>query len=296
MPDLTFVTLVESEADAAAARLLVRSLRAFGGRAGAGPVLVFHVGPAAGSPHALEAEGAEVAPLAVPASLRHVPFAALVAACAAAEERAATGPAVAGALVWADPRVLFCRPPDLLDLGGGADAALRPVHLANVGSPVGEALDGYWRRVYAAAGLDETALTVESFVDERRLRAYYNSHVQAVRPSLGLFRRRLDLVERLAADRAFTSGLSAAQQLFLFQAAFAALVARAVDGARIRLLPPAYGYPYNLHAQVPPHRQAAALDDLVCLAWEERSLRPERIRDVRVGERLRSWLAAEAPA
>lgn len=295
MPDLAFVTCVADEADAVAARLLVRSLRAFGARPGARPVLVFGMGPAArgGSRilHRLEAEGAEVVSLAVPRALRGLPFAGPIAACAAAEERGAVR-----SLVWVDPRVLFCRPPELLHLDDGAGVAVRPVHVSNVGSPAGAPLDAYWRGIYAAAGLDDTTLTVESFVDARLLRAYYNSHVQAVRPSLGLFRRRMELVERLCDDRSFVGGLTPAQRLFLFQAAFAALVARVAQAATIRTLPADYAYPYNLHGQVPPARRAQTLDELVCLAWEGRSLRPELIDDVGVGEPLRSWLAAEAPA
>lgn len=283
---LTFVTYVEGPDDAVAARLLVASLRRFGGDLGRSPVAV-HVPRDAGDWAApLTGEGVEVVPLDVPPSLRTVPFGAAVTACAAAEEARA-----APALAWVDPRVVFCRPPGLLDVGDAADVALRPVHVSNIGSPPDAPPDACWRRVYDEAGLDDTALTVESFVDGRRLRAYFNSHVQAVRVSLGLYRRRRRCLERLAADGPFLERLSSAQRLFLFQAAFAALVAATVEPSRIRVLPPDYAYPYNLHTEVPRARRAAVLGDLVCFAWEGRSLRPGEIGDVRLGEPLRTWLA-----
>ena len=287
MTGLTFVTCVEDEADAAAAHLLVESLRAFGGAPGAGPVLVFSTARAAAA--AVSSRDAEVVSLRTPASLRALPFGGVVAACAEAETRTP-----ASSLVWVDPRVLVVRPPALLDLGDEADVAVRPVHVRNVGSPRDDPLDGYWRRVYDAVGLDDTGLTVESFVDGRRLRAYFNSHVVAVRPGLGLFRRRLEVVERLAADTAFMGGpyAESVRRVFLFQAVFAALVAATVAPGRIRILPADYAYPYNLHAEVAPDRRPAALDDLVCFAYEGRSLDPDAMGDVAVGEPLRGWLAA----
>jgi hypothetical protein len=60
-------------------------------------------------------------------------------------------------------------------------------------------------------------------------------------------------------------------------------------------LPPDYAYPYNLHAEVRAECRATALEELVCFAWEGRSLRPELVEDVRVGEPLRTWLAARVP-
>ena len=170
------------------------------------------------------------------------------------------------------------------------------MHVTNVGSPCTMPPDAYWRRIYDEVGLVDTDLTVESFVDGRDLRAYFNSHAVAVRPSLALFRRRREHVERLAADADFLAGAGAspARRLFLFQAVFAALVAASVDRGRILVLPPTYCYPYNLHADVPPTRRAAALDDLVCCAWEGRRLAPEMVGDIEIREPLRAWLAARA--
>ena len=52
-----------------------------------------------------------------------------------------------------------------------------------------------------------------------------------------------------------------------------------------------YNYPYNLHQSVPPERRAVALNDLVCLTYEERSLDPKLMTDIEVHEPLRPWLA-----
>lgn len=290
---VAYVTCVEGPRDAAAARLLVESLRRFGGGVGGGPLLLFARGAAEDFAPDLAGPLVQVVPLRVPPPLLTLPFGGAVVACAEAEERTS-----AATLVWVDPRVLFCRPPLLFDLGEAADVAARPVHISNVGSARSAPPDAYWRRIYDAVGLSDTDLVVESFVDRRRVRAYFNSHAVAVRPGKALFRGRRELVSRLADDEAFLAGPCGdpPHRLFLFQAAFSALVAAAVDPARVRVLPSSYAYPYNLHADVPAERRAPVLDDLVCFAWEGRSLSPKLIEDVAIREPMRSWLAARVPS
>jgi hypothetical protein len=286
-----FVTCVRGTRDAAAAGLLLDSLRTFGGELSDQPVWVFAADSARDAVRSLHAPGIDILSLQVPRGLADLPFAAAVVACAAAEERAA-----AGSLVWIDPECLIVRSPVLFDLGDDADVALRPVHLRNVGSPCAAPVDDYWRRVYAAAGASDVGLTVESFADGQRLRGYFNSHAQVVRPSLRVFRRRCEVLEQLAADASFLTDAcrDEAHRVFLFQAVFAAVVGAVVDPVRVRILPPSYNYPYNLQELVPRERRATALDELVCFAYEGRSLRPERVTDVAIREPLRSWLAARA--
>jgi hypothetical protein len=60
-------------------------------------------------------------------------------------------------------------------------------------------------------------------------------------------------------------------------------------------LPPEYDYPYNLHPSVPLDRRALALDDLVTVAYDDRSLDPRVADDIDVHEPLRSWLFARTP-
>lgn len=64
------------------------------------------------------------------------------------------------------------------------------------------------------------------------------------------------------------------------------------ERARIRELPPGYGYPYNLHGSVPADRRAAALSDTVCAIYEDWSIDPCQVDDIEIREPLRSWLAA----
>ena len=70
-----------------------------------------------------------------------------------------------------------------------------------------------------------------------------------------------------------------------------ALLATGLEPGRIRVLPPDYNYPYNLHQAVPFDRRAATLNDLVCITYEDRSLDPNVVDDIDIHEPLGSWLS-----
>jgi hypothetical protein len=214
-----------------------------------------------------------------------------VAARARAEQLA---PAATRSLVWVDPGCLFVGPPQLFDLGPDFDAAVRPVHIQNVGLPPEAPLDEFWRGVCAAVGVADVRTTVESFVDGRRIRSYFNSHAHAVDPKRGLFHRWLELFEGMIADRDFQARAcrDETHQIFLFQAIFSTLLASALEPARLRILPPTYNYPLHLQGRIPADRRAAALNDLVCFSYEQESIRPEALTGIQVREPLRSWLAS----
>jgi hypothetical protein len=85
-------------------------------------------------------------------------------------------------------------------------------------------------------------------------------------------------------------------RIFLFQAILSALIVTRLDAQRVRILPPTYNYPYNLHTSVPEEHRAKSLDDLVCLTYETRTLDPDMINDVEVSASLREWLSVHAKA
>jgi hypothetical protein len=69
-----------------------------------------------------------------------------------------------------------------------------------------------------------------------------------------------------------------------------------VPADRIRLLPPTYSYPYNLHASVPAPHRAKVLNDLVTVVYEDRLPELGRSGDIEVREPLRSWLSTRTGA
>ncbi|MFC2031288.1 hypothetical protein ACFLWA_11235 [Chloroflexota bacterium] len=195
-------------------------------------------------------------------------------------------------LIWLSPDCLIVQPPLLFDLTPSFDAAVRPVHIQNVGLEATATLDAFWKGIYETIGISDVEATVESFVDTVQIRAYFNSAAFAVRPNAGLFRRWLACFEALVQDEEYQ--LQASQderhQIFLHQAILSTLIVTLLDPKRILTLPPVYGYPYNLHQSVAPDRRVSVLNDLVRAIYEERSVDPDLIDDIEVREPLRSWL------
>jgi hypothetical protein len=291
--ETVFLMLVSTVGQRSSARLLIDSIRSFGGPLRHCPIWVFEADPQGAPGSDLAATGVQAFPLTVPDTVRHYWFAGKVFACARAEKLAA--PTVRS-LIWISCDCLIIQPPLLFDLTQAFDAAVRPVHHRNVGLPAADPVDDFWKRVYETVGVQDVEVTVESFVDAQRIRAYFNSHAFAVNPAKGLLRRWFECFESLVCDLEFQSGpcQDVQHQAFLHQAVLSALIATSLDPQRVRLLPPEYSYPYNMHQSVPEERRARALNDLVFIAYEDRALDPSVVDDISIHEPLRSWLSVHS--
>lgn len=288
---VVFLTLVSSDQGARLTSLLIDSLRAFGGALRGCPIWLFDATSGTAGARYRGSPGVRVLPLIVPEQIEHYPFAAKVYACARAEEHARD--AGVRSLVWIDSSCLVVRPPALFDLGRGFDAVLRPVHIRNVGLRASEAVDGYWQKVFESVGVHDVTATVESFVDAERVRAYFNTHAFSVNTEKGLLREWFGCFRRLVLDGDFQAGFCSdrLRKIFLHQAVLSALVAASLDPDRVRILPPDYNYPYHLHQSVPAARRARALNDLVCVAYEDEPPDPGGAGGLEVREPLKTWLA-----
>jgi len=255
MNETCFLVMFRSEEGERLARIVIESLRAFGGPLRDCPVWAFVREPER-VPRALPGlEGVHRFPLVLEEGCPPYPLAEKVYACARAEEMA--GPELRS-LVWLSLDCLVIQPPLLFDLGpvGGAasaDAAFRPVHHQNVGSPVREPLDGFWQGIYRALGVDAMPYSVVSFADGQTLRPYFNTHCFALNPAVGLGRAWWTYFKGLVTDRAFQAGpcCDELHQIFLHQAILSTLVPKMLAWERVRLLPPEYNYPLNLLQEFP---------------------------------------------
>jgi hypothetical protein len=283
-----FVTKIREPVEKTSARLLFESIRTFGGGMRDDPIWVFVVDPEFKVYRELATPQVRLIPLQIPDQIRDYPFGDKVFACAAAESRTS---ADVQSLIWIDLNCLVVQPPVLFDLGSKWDAALRPVHIRNVGLSPSDQLDNYWKGIYDAVGVEDIDFPVTSFVDHQRLRAYFNSHGFAVNPKMGLLKRWSIVFQQLVSDNKFQKSCrDERHRIFLFQALFSALVSSSLKPQRIRVLPETYNYPYNLHAQVLDSQRAAALNDLVCFTFEGRSVSPDVVSDIEIREPLFSWL------
>ena len=228
--------------------------------------------------------------LDIPDNLRQYYYGDKVYACARAEELFPDR----DTLIWIDPGCLVVNPPVEYLLSRKNDCAVRPVHIKNVGLLADEPLDVFWEKIYEVIGVGDTNRTVETFVGKKLIRAYYNSHAFSVNPAAGLLRKWLEYFEQLANDASYQNIACQDEwhKIFLHQAVLSVLIAGECDKHRVKLLPPEYNYPYNLQGKVPKERKEKSLNDLVTVAYENRSLEPDTIDDIDIEEPLRHWLTA----
>jgi hypothetical protein len=286
-----FLTLVRSTRERVCAHLLIDSIRSFGGALSSCPIWLFEANSQGAPFNNRGGKDVQIFPLSVQGTVKDYYFADKVYACAKAEEM--VSPSVRS-LIWIDPACLIIKPPLLFVLDHSFDTAMRPVHIRNVGLPPKEPLDCFWKKIYETAGVQDVRTTVETFVGVERIRSYFNSHAFSVNPSKGLLRQWFEDFEALVCDEEYQKETcrDEIRQIFLHQAVWSALLAARLDSKRVRILPPDYNYPYNLHLSVPLERRAAALNDLVCIAYEDRPLDPDLVDDIAIHDPLRSWLSS----
>jgi len=287
--NIIFLTMVHSPAEKIGAKLLIQSLRQFGGEMRYCPFWLFESDMAQGSCTDLIPLNVEVFSLEANNATKHYIFSSKVSACHQAEKMA---PPATRVIIWMDTNCLIVQPPLVFDLGDTFDAAVRPVHIRNVGLTREDPIDQYWRGVYSAIGVDDIPGAVDSFVDGQRLRPYFNSHAFAINPALGLMRKWSEKFESLVSDRDFQEHACKddLHQIFLFQAILSAMLATSIPSERLQILPATYNYPYNLHDRVPTGKRAQSFNELVCFTYEDRVIQPDTVTDIQIHEPLRSWL------
>jgi hypothetical protein len=273
------------------ARLLVRSLRKFGGPLCDSPVLILD-GRKDGPAIDFDDENTHSQPLEMDEVQRAFPLAVKAVAAAQAEAYAAGR---CRTLVVLFPACLVFNPPMLFTLEHGEAAAVRPVHIQNVGLQPGEPLDPYWQRVFESTGTQDTHRVVESFIDRQVLRFYINAGSFSVDPSLGLMRRWLECLDPLLRDEAFLAGPceTAFKRIFLHQAVLSALLAQ-LSAEQVRILPPDYAYPVHLHDRAPSPWAGVTLDRVTSIIYDELFTDPIGMHGMAMSPDLHRWLENQA--
>jgi hypothetical protein len=293
--ETVFYTWIRDVSQLEPARVLVRSLREFGGELRDESVWVFLVDPIEIAPDYFTDHGVEIIPIRIPSNLKQYYYGDKVYISARAEELA--GPHVESLTLLAVENLII-QPPSLFAVQGSFDAAVRPVHIKNVGISITDAPDMYWRGVYEVVGIDDVSSKVESFIEGETIRAYFNSAAFSIRPAIGILRRWLECFLILVSDKAFQANncQDEKHKIFLHQAVLSTLITSQLDEDGICILPPEYIYPYNLHESVPPHRRAKSLNELVSIYYGSRTVNPGQLLDIDVYNPLRTWLEVETRA
>ena len=291
--DTVFVTIVTNLAELNAVALLVHCLRTFGGEMKdvQGYILSSREMDVAG--HFRTDRHIAIIPLHEKHSAEPYFFRSKVMACAQAERLTEKDGKV---LIWLNPMtLLFKEPADFL-LVGERKAAFRPVHIQNIGQEIGEPVDAYWDGIYKRVGRDADSYHLISFVDEKKLRPYFNSHLFAIDPALGIMQEWENLFNEMIQNEEFqrTCCADVPHRVFLHQAILSALIEIKLKRSQIHILPEEYSYPLHFHRQLNAEKQAHSLDELVCSVYEEGLHFPETFSGISVSPPLFEWLREQS--
>lgn len=293
--DTVFMTIFHSESCEAQAVLLVKSLRRFGGYLRDSPFWIFHFQPTFTPKIISELPCSRLIQFDSDQKTSGYEFGEKIAACALAEKMAK---GEFKSLVFLSLDCLIVNEPILYDLSGFMQAAFRTPHIKNVGSPANEAMDDYWKGICDLIKPPESPFTVETYVDLKRIRPYFNTHNFSIDPSVGVFGKWLECFCELVADNAFqrTACKDETHRIFLHQAILSTLLMKMMDIRRFRFLPPEYNYPMNFHKEMPEDRKPRFLNELVSPVFEEKLAKIEDIaRNIQIREPLLSWLCENLP-
>jgi hypothetical protein len=286
--DTTIYTCIESGRLEPEVVLMVRSLRAFGGRFANCPVLAIQprAGPSIANSTLRELDKLQVS--YIKRSMHHrfdwLGFANKPWAAVMADELAKTKH-----VVWLDADVLVAREPAALDAPQhDTHEVLACVEeLGPVSTGPGDRFEPFWQAMADAAGMKEGMPFVTAGPSGQRIRLHFNSGIFRFHRGSGFAQRYLELFEKLYALRIMPKD---DPTMFLHEQIIFSIAAASWRGGFAALDPP-----YNFHAE-PMYEglyPADHYDRAVLLHWHG-SLRMQDFRDTFV-QRLHAALPALAP-
>lgn len=166
-----------------------------------------------------------------------------------------------------DSDTLFLREPDALLLPPDVDASARPVDLKGMcTSGPTDPFDTYWHDLCRCGGVEYGAIPwSESFVDQQRIKADYNTGLIVVRAELGILRQCASIFFESIRQglrpwphtetRRFRSGanwIEPHESTYWGSSQAAMALAIWNSTRRVRELEPTYNYPLHLHEQIDP--------------------------------------------
>jgi hypothetical protein len=288
MKDVVFALTTDS---VVRARVLVRSLRAFGGALADRPV--WAMVPA--GQRALDALGGEpgvdLVPFEADPDARAFPFGGKVNAAAAAEECAEGQTA---RLVWLDADTLFIHEPGALLIPADRRLGYCPVHHRLIGSLYDLPLDAFWSLMYEACGVPAARVfPMQTIIGAETIRPYINAGLMVVRPEAGLlraWRARFSALYRDPRCEAFYRQ-RALYQIFVHQTILAAVMLAEFEPGEMIELPRTFNYPLHLYADDP--HPPAALDDLITCRYESVFMEPGWPGRFPISGELSAWIAKQ---
>lgn len=270
---LVVTTFVETPEEILWARVMVESLRTFGGRLRDAPVWVY----ASEEFRAAESESlarfaslrAEIRTGRIEGGVDWFPLARKVFAASQAETEAAGNVAILARL---DPDTIFLREPEEFILPGDKDLGYRPVFHRTISPLYEEPLDTYWSRAYELMGIQASEVfPVVTPADGDKIRPYFQAGCVVVRPERGILRKWAAMLSLLAADPLIKEicGTDPRKRLFTFQVALTGAVLKGLPRSDLYAFSDRVNYPIFFKEMFGAKRDFRDLSDAVTVRYEQ---------------------------
>jgi hypothetical protein len=239
--------------------LMAESFRRFTGSFKDAPIYSFHVrekgdvSPTTVSK--LEALGVKHQKIVLNTKYPSYPLANKPLLCAYAEQNFD-----ADILVFLDSDLVFFSEPKEFRLLPEFDVGIRPEHHKMIGSEgASDPNEEYWMQLYAITGVKDLNRFVTTTVDQKRIRAFWNSGVVAVRRKLGIFTAWKHTIEQLLEeDTSITK-----ENWYYEQSALSAAICSVTNN--VFHFSPGYNYPVHSHNVMPESEQLSSFEEMVCI-------------------------------
>jgi hypothetical protein len=181
-------------------------------------------------------------------------------------------------LVFLDSDLVFFSEPKEFLLPPEYDVGIRPEHLKMIGSEgASDQNEPYWLNLYKIAGVNDLDKFITTTVDQKKIRAFWNSGVVAVRRNKGIFTAWKKTMEQLLEE-----GMKTTKENWYFeQSALSATICAVTD--KVYNFSTGYNYPIHSHNIMPVAERLNSFEDMVCIHDHLFRPRKEHYRE-------RTWL------
>jgi hypothetical protein len=197
MEQVIFASLAASPTSFRKIRMLLYSLKDFGGELFRAPLVVPHpdsLDVTVENARLLKSPDVHMIPFRINGEEKDFPLS--VVAIGAAAEKAVAGKAEN--LVWLLEDTLVLKSPSSLVLPASTQYAYRPVHHTKIGSLWKDPPDGFWTAIYRHCKVEPDHLfPMDTCVRDNTICPCFNAGCQATRPQNGLFSRWCELFRSL---------------------------------------------------------------------------------------------------
>jgi hypothetical protein len=292
MEQMMFASLAASPASFRKIRVLLDSLKHFGGEMFRPPLVVLHpdnLDVTVENARLLKSPDVHTVPFSISTEELDFPLATVAIGAAAAEN------AVAGRaenLVWLLEDTLVLRSPSALVMPAWAQYAYRPVHHTNIGSVWRAPPDDFWAAIYRHCKVQPNHLfPMNTCLRDNAIRPYFNAGCQITRPQNELFSRWRESFRRLYRHPDFRPFFAnPSYRVFMHQVVLAGVVLSSFCPGQLYELPESYDYPFHLHTDYPHELRPTKLNDLVTCRYETFNELKQKLGFIAVDEPVKAWI------